>query len=325
MSRWLSIAIACAACGNAGSGNGPDDAPGPGSGAHDAPAAHHDAEILPDAGGGPIPSLRFAVVGDTRPPSPDDTSGYPNAIITKIYADVEATSPHPEFVVATGDYMFADTNHQQQQAQLNLYMQARAQFNGLLYPAMGNHECTGATDSNCGPGSTDGITPNESDFITTMLHPLGLTTPYYSEHFSATDNSWTAKLVVVACNAWSSTQGTWLAGELSQATTYTFVVRHEGNDALATTPTPPCTASQTIIDAHPLTLLIVGHTHKYAHYASDKEIIVGNGGAPLVSTTNYGYVIVSRNASGTLTITAHDYMTNAAVDTFTIQANGTGA
>jgi hypothetical protein len=201
-------------------------------------------------------------------------------------------------------------------------MAARAAFTGLQYPAMGNHECTGATDSNCGQGATDGITPNMTDFIDTMLHPLGVTTPYYDEHFAAADNSWTAKLVVVACNAWNTTQATWLTTALSASTTYTFVVRHEGVADMSQT---PCSQSQTIIDAHPLTLLIVGHTHTYHHYATDHEAVVGNGGAPLTTGTNYGYVIVSRNASGTLTVTAYDYQSHAVLDTFTIQASGAAA
>ncbi len=269
-----------------------------------------------------VDDLRFAVVGDTRPASPDDTANYPTAIITKIWQDVEAESPHPQFAVSTGDYMFADTNHTEQMPQLEKYMTARAAFTGPLYPAMGNHECTGATASNCGQGATDGITPNMSDFISTMLQPISITTPYYVENVNATDGSWTAKFVVVACNAWNTTQASWLDQQLSTATTYTFVVRHEGTAAMSQT---PCSQSQTIIDKHPLTLLIVGHTHTYSHYASSKEIIVGNGGAPLTSGMNYGYVIIARNASGTLTVTAYDYMTHAVLNTFTIQASGAAA
>ncbi len=56
----------------------------------------------------------------------------------------------------------------------------------------------------------------------------------------------------------------------------------------------PCAAIQTIIDQHDLTLLIVGHTHEYHHDPRNREIIVGNGGAPLTSGVNYGYVIVAR-------------------------------
>ena len=260
----------------------------------------------------------FAIVGDTRPANEDDTSGYPTDIIDKIYQDIEAENPRPSFAISTGDYMFASTDKSEQAAQVDKYMTARGAFSGELYPAMGNHECTGATDSNCGQGAKDGVTKNLTTFLTTMV-PSGVTSPYYVETVAATDNSWTAKMVFVACNAWDSTQSAWLDQQLSMSTTYTFVVRHEGTDALSQT---PCSASQTVIDAHPLTLLIVGHTHTYHHYASDKEIVVGIGGAPLTSGTNYGYVIVSRNASGTLTATVYDYMTHAVIDSFSITAAG---
>lgn len=40
---------------------------------------------------------------------------------------------------------------------------------------------------------------------------------------------------------------------------------------------------------------------------------------------NYGYVIVSRNANGTLTVTAYDYMTHAVLGTFSILASGAAA
>jgi hypothetical protein len=79
--------------------------------------------------------LRFAVVGDTRPANIDDTSNYPVAIISKIYQDVEAESPHPQFVVATGDYMFASTTSHEQTPQLAKYMTAHSQLSGPLYPA----------------------------------------------------------------------------------------------------------------------------------------------------------------------------------------------
>ncbi|MBV8760334.1 MAG: metallophosphoesterase [Deltaproteobacteria bacterium] len=308
--RSLAVAFFLVAC-SSSHGGGPEDAPASG-----------DGSMLPDAGGGPISELRFAVVGDTRPANIDDTTAYPTAIITKIWQDIEAESPHPTFAISTGDYMFASPNGSEQQVQLGKYMTARAAYTGLQYPAMGNHECTGATDSNCGTGARDGITKNMTDFVTTMLHPIGQTQPYYTEKFTAQDGSWTAKFVFVACNAWNTTQASWLTTALSDPTTYTFVVRHEGDSALSQT---PCSASSSIIAAHPLTLKIVGHTHTYAHYASSKEVVVGNGGAPLTSGMNYGYVIVSRNANGTLLVVAKDYMTGATLDTFTITAAGAGA
>jgi hypothetical protein len=262
--------------------------------------------------------LTFAIVGDTRPASVDDTANYPTPIITKIFADIAATPA--QFVVGTGDYQYASTTGSQQQPQVDLYMTARGGFTGPFYPAMGNHECTGFTDSNCGSGNPDGVTKNLTTFLTTMLGPINQTQPYYVENVSAPDGSWTAKLVFIACNAWDTAQSTWLTQQLAIATTYTFVVRHESVADMSQT---KCAASQTIVNAHPLTLLVVGHTHEYSHQKTEKELINGIGGAPLTSGTNYGYTIVSRNIDGTLGVTTYDYMTHATIDSFTIKADGT--
>jgi len=297
------ILVVLAACGSRSNDNGTGDGGGSDGG-----------------GGSDAGDLRFGIVGDTRPANPGDTAGYPTAIITKIWQDMEAESPRVPFVISTGDYMFADTATEVT-AQLALYMQARAAYSGIQYPVMGNHECTGATASNCGPG-VDGMTANYTSFISTMLAPIGIAMPYYTENVTAADNSWTAKFVFVACNAWDTTQGTWLTGELAKPTTYTFVVRHEGTNAVNQT---QCGASQAIIDANPVTLLIVGHTHTYSHYKSTKEIVVGIGGAPLTSGTNYGYVVVSRNVNGTLTIKVYNYQSHGLIDTFAIQASGAAA
>jgi predicted phosphodiesterase len=304
---WAVCLVILTACGSQSGGTGTGD--GGGSDPLDAGGS--------DGGDG---GLRFGIVGDTRPPNPGDTAGYPTAIITKIWQDVEAESPSIPFVISTGDYMYADTAAEVT-AQLAIYMQARSAYSGIQYPAMGNHECTGATASNCGPGS-DGMTANYTSFISTMLTPLGIANPYYTENVVAADSSWTAKFVVVACNAWDASQGTWLSSELAKPTTYTFVVRHEGTNAVNQT---QCGPSQAIIDANPLTLLIVGHTHTYSHYKSTKEIVVGIGGAPLTSGTDYGYVVVSRNVSGTLTIKVYNYQSHALIDTFSIQASGAAA
>ncbi len=310
---FVSLVIGCsspqpAMNGDDGSG---DDGSGSGSGSGSGPGSNST-----------VSDLTFAVVGDTRPANEDDTAHYPTAIITKIYQDVEAESPKPAFLIGSGDYQFASTSGTQQTPQLTKYMTARAMYSGPFYPAMGNHECTGYTASNCGTGNTDGITKNMTSFMTTMLAPIDITTPYYTENISATDGTWTAKVVIVACNAWDSTQSAWLTEQLAASTTYTFVVRHESSADVSQT---SCQGSETIIKAHPLTLLIVGHTHTYEHEASDKEIVVGIGGAPLTTGTNYGYVIVTRNASGTLTVTTYDYQSHSTIDTFEIQASGAAA
>jgi predicted phosphodiesterase len=133
------------------------------------------------------------------------------------------------------------------------------------------------------------------------------------------ESTWTAKLAIVACNAWDAAQARWLDDALAEATTYTFVVRHQSSYAVDQT---PCAASAAIIARHPLTLLVAGHTHAYYHAAKHREIVVGNGGAPLTSSTNYGYAIISRQPDGAIAVTAYDYASNAAIDAFAIDAAG---
>ena len=259
--------------------------------------------------GGSVSSLFFAVVGDTRPANPDATSSYPTPIIQKIYADIEAMSPRPQFVITTGDYMFASPSSGEAQPQLDLYMQAASQFDGPIFAAMGNHECTGATDSNCAVAPTS----NTQAFMQTLMKPLGVTVPYYTIPISDTGGAWTAKIVVAACNAWDATQYAWLQGELAKPTTYTFIVRHEP----AHTSGPPCvTEMDALLKTTTYDLFIVGHSHLYEHYG--KQLTVGNGGAPIAGSGTYGYGTVQQQASG-FVVTQYDYMTAAPIGTFTVQ------
>ncbi len=269
-------------------------------------------------GGGLLTELRFAVVGDTRPPGPDDTANYPTAVVQQIWTDVEAESPHPQFAVTTGDYMFASTLANVD-AQLDLYLGARASYSGIVYPTMGNHECNSETASNCGPGGTTGTTPNYQEFLARMIQPLGEGRAWYVERFAATDGSWSAKFVFVAANAWNASQAAWLDAVLGEPSTYTFVVRHEPHYSDTA---PGVDPSQQIMARHPLTMLLTGHTHTYEHAPAYREIIVGTGGAPLSSAYNYGYVIVARQMDGTLAETAYDYATHAVVDQFTVGPDG---
>ena len=285
-----------------------------------------------DAGSGPVTGtvggsggsasrLYFGIVGDTRPPNPDETANYPTAIITKIYSDIAALSPQPLFVVGTGDYMFANPGNGQAAPQLSFYMGARKQFGGTFYPAMGNHECTGATASNCASSPTE----NMKAFLSTMLGPISQTQPYYVINVTATDNSWTAKFVFIAANAWDSTQSSWLTTTLSQATTYTFVVRHEPAEANTA---PGVTPSDSIIASHPYTLLITGHTHTYGHYSSTpKAIVIGNGGAPITGSADYGFGLVLQRSDGTLQVDVIDYMSNLFDPgfRFAVRADGSSA
>jgi hypothetical protein len=269
-------------------------------------------------------SLNFAIVGDTRPPVINDTGGYPSAIINRIYGDIKSLSPMPPFVVATGDYVFASTGGTTAQTQMNLYQSARATYPGYFFPTLGNHECTGATKSNCGAGATDGVTTNYTAFLSTFLAPIGKTTPYYSIDLKATSGAWTAKIVFVAANAWSTDQASWLESTLAQSTTYTFIVRHESK---GTSGGPPgLSGSETIMARHPYTLAIVGHTHTYKR-SGTREVVFGNGGAPVTGGVNYGFGHITQRADGAIQVDAIDYQTGAA-DTafrFALKADGTAA
>jgi hypothetical protein len=275
-------------------------------------------------GGGNVSRLYFVVVGDTRPANIDDTSGYPTPIITKIFQDVQALNPRPLFGVSTGDYMFASTTGGQAATQLDLYVNARAGFSGTMFPAMGNHECTGWTNSNCGAGNSDGVTDNYTQFLTKVLQPLGQSKPYYSLRIDSSTGAWTAKFVFVAANAWDSAQSTWLSGVLAQQTTYTFVIRHE---AASANTAPGVTPSEQIMAQYPYTLAIVGHAHQY-NKSGPKEVIIGNGGAPLTSMgspVGYGFALVQQRADNAIQVDMIDYMTGQSDTGFRFAVNPDGS
>jgi hypothetical protein len=290
-------------CGSSGGGGGT----GGGGGGTPTPPPTYTGSI--GANGGSVSSLYFAVVGDTRPANIDGTSGYPTTIINKIYADIAAMSPQPQFVITTGDYMFASPSGSQASAQISLYMNAAHQFTtGPIFAAMGNHECTGATASNCSGSPTS----NMNAYMSAMVTPLGKTLPYYTIPINDTNNTWTAKIIIAACNDWDSTQYNWLKGELAKPTTYTFVVRHEPTG----TSGPPCVSEMdALLNQSTYNLFIVGHSHTFAH--SGKELTVGNGGAPITGGAQYGFATITQGASG-LTVTQYDYLTSQAINTFTV-------
>ena len=269
--------------------------------------------------GGTLDCLSFAIVGDTRPPAIDDTTAYPKAIITKIYQDIEnAPGGRPSFALSTGDYIFASSTGTQAATQMGYYLTAQQNYSGLVYHAMGNHECTGATNSNCATATTSNH--NYSTFMSKMMTPLGNTKPYYAVHFQATDASWTAKFVFVAANAWDTAQATWLDSELSNPTTYTFVVRHESNTASTA---PGVTPSKHIIDVHPYTMLLLGHTHIFEYLPTSREVITGIGGAPLTGSINYGYVLVRQRQDGAIDFDVRDYQSGSSMQHFVVTKTGT--
>jgi hypothetical protein len=297
--------------------------------------------------GGSVSRLVFGVVGDTRPASEDDPSGYPTSIITPIFNDLQDMKPRPVLVLGTGDYQFsAVSDNSDANEQLQMYMGARANFSGAFFPAMGNHECGVAsgcsTSDNCNCVSGQGGTgsANLAAFMSEMMQPIGQSNPYYSINVSATDNSWTAKFVVTAANAWDSAQQSWLQGVLAQKTTYTFVSRHEPTDTAVTDVPPGVAGVDALLTQYPYTMLFVGHTHNYGHYTSyfsgtlacgsscppaSRAVVVGNGGAPITGSSTYGYVVAAQRCDGAMVVDEYNYMTNATDSYFhfVITADGT--
>ncbi len=285
--------------------------------------------------GGTVSRLYFAVVGDTRPAnewksSSDESSyPYPSSIISTIYSDITSLSPQPSFVVATGDYMYADPTTNEGAKQIQLYHNAQQVYPGIVFHALGNHECTGYTKSNCGSGNSDGVTNSFTAFMNAWVTPLGHSEPYYALSFAGQDGNWTAKIVLVAPNAWDSTQSSWLTTELQKQTTFTFVVMHEPP---STTNCPNEQLAESIVRKYPLTLEINGHTHEFRFNtgssgyggSSSVFVIVGNGGAPL-SGGSYGYATVSQISDTQVVFSQFDYNAPNATPTktWTIDASGT--
>jgi hypothetical protein len=270
----------------------------------DAAAGLSPAAVGPT--GGRVSRLSFAVVGDTRPALPDDTADYPSEIIGTIYERIESLAPRPPFALATGDYVFATTGGGQAAPQFDLYLLAARRYSGVVFPAMGNHECTGATASNCGPGAADGTPDNYLQFVEKMLRPIGRSVPYFAFDVDSIAGTWSAKFVVVAGNAWDDVQARWLAQTLARSTTYTFVVRHE---PAAADRAPGVTPSEQILAESNYTLSIVGHSHTYAR-SGPREVIIGNGGAPLTSSSaTFGFGLVRQRDDGAIQVDVIDSQT----------------
>lgn len=271
--RWIVLfGLVASACGSP-DGNGGAAGGGGGSGGVSGSGGSGGGPMGGQVGptGGTVDRLAFAVWGDSRPANLNDDASYPVAVVRGIAERANRTPA--EFAVATGDYMFASTPSSVA-TQVSKLLGAEEAFTKPIFRTMGNHECTGATASNC-PNATE--TYNVRAF---MMQLVPFTQkPYYALtiHTEMGD----AKFVFIAANAWDSTQQAWLEMQLGQPTQYTFVVRHEppGN-----TEAPGAAPSDAIIAAHPPTVAFYGHTHTYRRLAAN-QVISGNGGAPM----SYGY------------------------------------
>jgi hypothetical protein len=286
--------------GNGGTGGGGGAGSGGGGGAPGTPPGTIE-------GGSGL--LKFAVFGDARPKSAG--GAYPSAILSSIFTLMQ--SHGAQFAIGTGDYMYAD-NASQVAAQVPLFQQAQAGFTNPIYLAMGNHECTGFTDSNC-PNLDE--TANVQAYM--KMLPSGVTLPYYRMDWMTPSGK--AKFLFVAANAWSSAEETWLQAELADPTTYTFVIRHEPQEAGTASTAPGVAPSESLLGSAKYTLELLGHSHEYKH-VDTQHVISGNAGAPITTGSSYGFLMIEQGSDGNLTATEIDEATAQGTDTWKITPDG---
>lgn len=250
----------------------------------------------PVAGG-----VYFAVLGDTRPASKGDS--YPSDSGT-IFGLISPRKPSHVFV--TGDLTEARGDASQAQTDLTEFLRGQGNYtwSGPVHYVPGNHEA--------------GV---ESVF-SSMLNT--------NTYWAFTDGQ--AKYVGISDNQWDSTQSAWLTQQLSVPTKYTFIFRHHpysayGLDAGVNS------AIVGIIDAHPFTLVIAGHDHSFyvsrrhwldqvsPTYSRGREVVCGNGGAPLATSSGggsnayFGYAMIQQLPDGAIAITSYREDTDMPADT----------
>jgi hypothetical protein len=266
--------------------------------------------------GGTVDLLHFGVSGDTRPPSCEDTAGYPTSIIDGI-GDAERAA-NAQFALDLGDHMYVCNNSASiAQQQMSLFIQGTQHFGGTWFMTEGNHECMGSGSGFCPTGSSNA---NFNAFLS-ALAPIS-SAPYYSVDVQTSLGL--ARFVFVADNSWDSGQATWLDQVLTDADAhakYTIVAKHHpvGDSSVAAN-----SQIVQVIRSHKFALLLTGHAHRYQHGTGDqgRDVIIGNGGAPLVSGGTFnGYAIIDQQRDGTLQFTMYDLASGTAQDQWSVGPN----
>ncbi len=256
--------------------------------------------------------IYFAAFGDTRPAS--SGASYP-AVTGTIFGEISGHNPHHVFVV--GDYI--EHNTSQFTDFLNL-MHKNYKASGPVHFVVGNHEAAylSAYQSQMAEGLMNG-----------------------KMYYAIQDTAQNAKYVVIADDAWDATQKAYIQAALAKPTKYTFVFRHHPSvisagssshfQAMPAVDSQYATAQDEIlavITAGNPTLVIEGHSHFFGTTkrkwtdanGHSREIIVGNGGAPLspdqpgYPPNYYGYTIFQVLPSGNVAIVAYDASSNQPVE-----------
>ncbi len=257
--------------------------------------------------GGSVDLLHFGLSGDTRPPACEDSAHYPHSVIESI-AD-QFKQKNVQFALDLGDHMFVcNGDLAEARLQMGYYMAAVARYPGTFFMTQGNHECQHPP---CYLGSTNAnyVAFNEasSTVFCGQSSCIPAVKPYYT--FDVNTSLGLARFVIIADSSWDSAQQSWLETTLAEADTkarYTLVARHhpEGDTSIATNPD-----IMSIVRAHKFSLFLAGHTHTYKHGTSDggRDLVLGIGGAPLISTGTFnGFAMVDQQANGNLKVSVYD-------------------
>jgi hypothetical protein len=266
------------------------------------------------ASGGTVDRLYFGITGDTRPMS--NSTHYPSSlqmVINNIFDQMGQKGV--QFAVDQGDHLEAG-NSSAASGQMGDYATATSKLGKPVFMTMGNHECSSSlSGAGCGGSCT-------ADFkCNAFLNALGpiSTDPYYRVDVMTAKGL--AIFIVVADDAWNSTQQSWLAQQLTYADThakYTFVSKHhpDGN-----TDRPEFQQIYDLVKSHKYTLFLTGHSHEYKRQISDpRAIVMGLGGAPFDNPNQmwWGYGTVMQCPDDHIYVTIYDQATGTTKDSFSV-------
>jgi hypothetical protein len=247
-------------------------------------------------GGGTVDLLDFVMTGDTRPPSCDSISLYPQ---DSFKADVAAMAKlSPQFALDLGDHLFACTQSlSSARAQLKLYTDALAGFAPPWFMTMGNHECE-STDCSGNPSDANFTAYSEALQLVSQK-----SLPYYKLDFQTRFGL--ARVVFLADNFADATAQAWAESTLAEAdriAKYTIVAKHHPVTGSRIGPQ----WSHDVVLRHKYSLILTAHAHDYSHDTSaygGRSVVCGLGGA---NTSFTGFCRVQQRADGTLAFTAYD-------------------
>jgi hypothetical protein len=310
------------ACIPQGSAPGGPGAPDLGSGGSDdfgSMPPTHDMGGIPVGGaigpsGGSVDRLFFGFTGDVRPAQCG--GAYPQQIVNNIYTLMKQQDV--QFAVDQGDHMFncgsGSSALSAARAQMQNYVDAASLLGKTVFMTMGNHECTGESQTLCSLLSY-GNNPNYTAYMD-VLKPIAAK-PYY--RFDVMTKTGLAVFLIVADDVWDTAEQQWLTQQLTDADAhakYTFVSKHhpDGN-----TDHPEFQQIYDLVRAHKYTLFLTGHSHLFKRQQSDpRAMVIGCGGAPLAGGTFYGFGTALQGTDDRIYVSIYDQSTGNVVDQFDV-------